>query len=194
MSTDEYDAFVCYALSDLPTARKVVAILESAELTVWWDRGIRDDPRQGTVTEIILHLLPPLAIQCRYLVFLSSTHALASDWVIVELGFFIDAKKPTIMWHPKEDADALDKLEKTRPGEKYDEVVRLLRSPQIIAKLDRGRQEVDFVAKNIAQLIRLFKYIERKGQLVTEATVMNEYPNYLQEDMQFMLGFLGSGS
>ena len=190
----EYDAFISYHISDLPLAGRVVSTIERAGMSAWWDKGERNDAALGTVGGVLLHLMPPMAVQCRFLVLLSSTLALASDWVIVEASTFIGGKRPTVMWHPREDAEAIARLRATRPGPTYDKVVELLRSPHIVAKFDRPRSEVDFVAQNIVQMLRLFKFVEDKGLVVSMETVQLEFPNYLREDMAFLTRFLNPGT
>jgi hypothetical protein len=128
-----------------------------------------------------------MLLECRYLVFLSSTLALFSDWVIVELSSFVDARRPVVIWHPREDGNALNDLQSRGSPKTYKEVIRLLKSDRIIARYDRPRNDVTFVAKNIAQNLRLFKYIDSRGIYITEETVISNMPDYMKHDMDFLM-------
>ena len=185
----DYDAFVSWHISDLPLATRTVTTLERAGISTWWDRGVRDNPAQGTVTEILSQLALRVR-QCKYLVFIASLPALGSAWVRAEVETFIDQSKPAIVWHPREDASALHRLMASVPGDTRGEVTRVLGSPNIIAEFDRPRTDVDFVSKNIATLLRFFKHVEGKGLVVSRDTFTTEYPKYVHDDMDFLMTFL----
>ena len=176
---DEREIFISYHSSELNLARRIIKILEDEGVSVWWDEGERDNPAYATVSEILLHLMEPLLINSKYLLVIATGGAFASDWVPFEVSSFLESKNPVIVWHPSDDEFNPLPFRPNMKEDSYKEIINIFEHEDIIAHYELSRQEVDLVAKNIAFLIRFFRFVEGKGKKVNRLSLSCYWEDYM---------------
>lgn len=168
---DEREIFLSYPSAEVKLARRVVEVIQEQGVSVWWDEGNRSDPAYGTVSEILLHLMEPLLLGSKYLVVIATGAAFASDWVPMEVSSFLDSKRPVIVWHPSDDDFNPLPFRRDMNVEAFQKIVNLMEHEDVIAHYDLPRHEVDTVARNIALLVRFFRFVEEKDKKVNKKSV-----------------------
>ncbi|TAK15002.1 MAG: toll/interleukin-1 receptor domain-containing protein [Acidobacteria bacterium] len=175
-----HDVFISYSSPDVGLARELARVLEEQKVSVWWDRGERDDPARGTVSEILAHLMPPVFSDCRYLLVIATGAALASDWVAFELSSFLDTRSPVLAWHPSDDDFDPRPFRGDIKRDAYMKVVALVEHPAIISHYDLPRSEVVTVARNVALMVRFFRFIENQGAPVNNDTKKRFWDSFVE--------------
>lgn len=175
---DEHDVVISYSSPDVELAGRLERGLVEAGVSVWWDRGDRTDPARGTLTEINLYLMEPLFLSTRYLVVIATGAGLASEWVPYEVSAFLHTR-PVIAWHPSDDDFDPRRFRPSISVEEYEKVVAMVEHEEVIAHYENPRSEVDAVARNVAFLVRLFRFIEGRGERVDRSTVARHWEAFV---------------
>lgn len=176
---DEHDLLISYSSPDVELARRLERGLVEAGVSVWWDQGDRTDPARGTLTEINLYLMEPLLLSVKSLVVIATGAGLASEWVPLEVSSFLDSKRPVIAWHPSDDDFDPRRFRPDMSAEAFQKIVDMVEHDDVIAHYENPRSEVDAVAANVSFLVRLFRFIEGKGERVDKASVARHWDGFV---------------